>query len=115
MNYGATSVQEINTQEIPSIETIPTSLPSLPFTPSLSLPSSIMSVVMANSTLLAEPESYMAIYHELSQYNVHLNIFERLWAVSISAAPSSTDQTYTDHRHRAGTPTCRTMSLPPAS
>lgn len=35
---------------------------------------------MSNSTLLAQPESYMAIYHELSQYNVHLNIFERLWA-----------------------------------
>ena len=38
---------------------------------------------MSNSTLLAQPESYMAIYHELSQYNVHLNIFERLWAVSV--------------------------------
>jgi hypothetical protein len=44
---------------------------------------------MSNSTLLAQPESYMAIYHELSQYNVHLNIFERLWAVSTPIPPSS--------------------------
>jgi methylsterol monooxygenase len=36
---------------------------------------------MSNSTLLAQPETYMAIYHELSHYNVHLNVFERLWAV----------------------------------
>ncbi|TAQ85210.1 hypothetical protein B7494_g6452 [Chlorociboria aeruginascens] len=34
---------------------------------------------MANSTLSA-PETFMGIYDELSKYNVHLNIFERLWA-----------------------------------
>lgn len=37
--------------------------------------------VMSNSTLLSQPETYFGIYNELSKYNVHLNIFERLWAV----------------------------------
>lgn len=36
---------------------------------------------LANSTL-ATPDTYFGIYNELSKYNVHLNIFERLWAVS---------------------------------
>merc|ERR1712098_458270 len=34
---------------------------------------------VANSTLAA-PDTYFGIYNELSKYNVHLNIFERLWA-----------------------------------
>ena len=38
--------------------------------------------LMSNSTLLTSPDSYFGIYNELSKYNVHLNIFERLWAVS---------------------------------
>lgn len=37
--------------------------------------------LLANSTLAA-PDTYFGIYNELSKYNVHLNIFERLWAVS---------------------------------
>lgn len=41
---------------------------------------------MANSTLLTTPDTYFGIYNELSKYNVHLNIFERLWAVSTSKA-----------------------------
>lgn len=39
--------------------------------------------IVSNSTLLGAPETYMGIYNELSKYNVHLNIFERLWAVSL--------------------------------
>ncbi|RQM06631.1 hypothetical protein DH86_00001249 [Scytalidium sp. 3C] len=35
---------------------------------------------MSNSTLLASPETFFGIYEELTKYNVHLNIFERLWA-----------------------------------
>ena len=38
--------------------------------------------LMANSTTFAAPGTYLGIYNELSKYNVHLNIFERLWAVS---------------------------------
>lgn len=53
---------------------------------------SAATAAMANSTLLAQPETYMAIYNELSQYNVHLNLFERLWAVSISAASYANNQ-----------------------
>ncbi|PQE17965.1 C-4 methyl sterol oxidase Erg25 protein [Rutstroemia sp. NJR-2017a WRK4] len=34
---------------------------------------------LSNSTL-ARPETFFGIYDELSKYNVHLNIFERLWA-----------------------------------
>ncbi|CAL3968067.1 unnamed protein product [Diplocarpon coronariae] len=34
---------------------------------------------LTNSTLAA-PDTYFGIYNELSRYNVHLNIFERLWA-----------------------------------
>jgi len=37
---------------------------------------------MANSTSFTGPDTYLAIYHEFSKYNVHLNMFERLWAVS---------------------------------
>merc|ERR1712225_142455 len=44
----------------------------------LSLAVAAMSFV-ANSTLAA-PDTYFGIYNELSKYNVHLNIFERLWA-----------------------------------
>jgi hypothetical protein len=36
---------------------------------------------MSNSTLLTSPDTYFGIYNELSKYNVHLNVFERLWAV----------------------------------
>ena len=39
---------------------------------------------IANSTLLSSPDTYFGIYNELSKYNVHLNVFERLWAVSTS-------------------------------
>jgi methylsterol monooxygenase len=38
--------------------------------------------IMSNSTLFTTPDTYLGIYNELSKYNVHLNIFERLWAVS---------------------------------
>ena len=38
---------------------------------------------MANSTAFAAPDTYLGIYNELSKYNVHLNVFERLWAVSL--------------------------------
>lgn len=41
-----------------------------------------MEVIANNATLLSQPETYFGIYNELSKYNVHLNIFERLWAVS---------------------------------
>jgi methylsterol monooxygenase len=37
--------------------------------------------LLSNVTLTA-PETYFGIYNELSKYNVHLNVFERLWAVS---------------------------------
>jgi methylsterol monooxygenase len=37
--------------------------------------------ILANSTMLAQPETYFGIYNEFSKYNVHLNIFERLWGV----------------------------------
>jgi hypothetical protein len=39
---------------------------------------------LANSTLATAPDTYFGIYNELSKYNVHLNLFERLWAVSRS-------------------------------
>ena len=42
---------------------------------------------VANSTLLTTPDTYFGIYNELSKYNVHLNIFERLWAVSKTDRP----------------------------
>jgi hypothetical protein len=42
----------------------------------------IMEFVASNATILSQPETYFGIYNELSKYNVHLNIFERLWAVS---------------------------------
>jgi methylsterol monooxygenase len=44
---------------------------------------------MPNSTTFAAPETYFGIYNELSKYNVHLNIFERLWAVSVHPPTSS--------------------------
>ncbi|RFU24643.1 hypothetical protein B7463_g11697, partial [Scytalidium lignicola] len=44
---------------------------------------------MSNSTLLSSPDTFFAIYEELSKYNVHLNIFERLWATKI---PTAADQ-----------------------
>ena len=50
-------------------------------TSTLSCRSPAMSFV-ANSTSFAAPETYLGIYHEFSKHNVHLNIFERLWAVS---------------------------------
>lgn len=37
-----------------------------------------MDTLMSNATA---PETYLGIYSELSKYNIHLNIFERLWAV----------------------------------
>jgi methylsterol monooxygenase len=40
-----------------------------------------MASFMSNATLAA-PETYLGIYNEMSKYNVHLNVFERLWAVS---------------------------------
>jgi hypothetical protein len=40
-----------------------------------------MEAISSNSTLLSNPDTYFEIYNELSKYNVHLNIFERLWAV----------------------------------
>lgn len=40
--------------------------------------------VLSNATIAATPETFLGIYDELSKYNVHLNIFERLWAVSAS-------------------------------
>jgi len=40
----------------------------------------------AMNTTLMSPDTYFGIYNELSKYNVHLNVFERLWAVSISYA-----------------------------
>ncbi len=42
--------------------------------------------ILSNSTLAA-PDTYFGIYNELSKYNVHLNLFERLWAVSIATRP----------------------------
>jgi methylsterol monooxygenase len=47
---------------------------------------------LSNSTLAARPETFLGIYDELSKYNVHLNIFERLWAVSASNASSCHDK-----------------------
>ena len=44
---------------------------------------------VANSTLAA-PDTYFGIYNELSKYNVHLNIFERLWAVSDPLSTTAT-------------------------
>ena len=41
----------------------------------------VMSVA-SNATLFTTPDTYLGIYNELSKYNVHLNVFERLWAVS---------------------------------
>jgi hypothetical protein len=52
----------------------------------LSHPSSLsiaMEAISSNSTLLSNPDTYFEIYNELSKYNVHLNIFERLWAVRL--------------------------------
>jgi methylsterol monooxygenase len=40
-----------------------------------------MSVLSNSTTLLTTPDTYFGIYNELSKYNVHLNLFERLWAV----------------------------------
>lgn len=42
--------------------------------------------IMSNSTLLQQPDTYIGIYNEFSKYNIHLNIFERLWAVSTSSS-----------------------------
>lgn len=39
------------------------------------------SLVANNATGLGSPETYMGVFNELSKYNVHLNLFERLWAV----------------------------------
>ncbi|TGO61959.1 hypothetical protein BCON_0023g00170 [Botryotinia convoluta] len=36
--------------------------------------------ILSNATISATPETFLGIYDELSKYNVHLNIFERLWA-----------------------------------
>jgi methylsterol monooxygenase len=41
-----------------------------------------MSIMSNSTTLFSTPDTYFGIYNELSKYNVHLNIFERLWAVS---------------------------------
>jgi methylsterol monooxygenase len=43
---------------------------------------------MANSTTLSAPDTYLGIYNELSKYNVHLSVFERLWAVSLPSGRS---------------------------
>jgi methylsterol monooxygenase len=43
--------------------------------------------LLSNSTAFTAPESYLGIYNELSKYNVHLNIFERLWAVCQQISP----------------------------
>lgn len=40
-----------------------------------------MATFFSNATMAA-PETYLGIYNEMSKYNVHLNIFERMWAVS---------------------------------
>lgn len=74
--------------------------------------------VFANSTLLQQPETFFGIYDELSKYNVHLNIFERLWAVRFdTTSEQRADRQlldlramYANHICRAGTPTCKMMS-----
>jgi len=40
-----------------------------------------MEAIVANGTaFLSQPETYSQAFEEISKYNVHLNIFERLWA-----------------------------------
>lgn len=40
-----------------------------------------MEAIVANGTVfLQQPETYSQAFEEISKYNIHLNIFERLWA-----------------------------------
>jgi hypothetical protein len=68
--------------------------------------------LLSNSTLTA-PDTYFGIYNELSKYNVHLNIFERLWAVSQSQPDRQIANA--NSRSRVGTNTCKMMSSRPES
>ena len=63
------------------------------------------SPAMSNSTLLASPDTYFGIYNELSKYNVHLNVFERLWAVSFSLIGLVVYRNANHDDHRVGMPT----------
>lgn len=64
---------------------------------------------LANSTVLAAPDTYFGIYNELSKYNVHLNMFERLWAVCYPFIAQFATVHPANYHRRAGTHTCKTM------
>jgi hypothetical protein len=65
--------------------------------------------IASNSTLFTAPDTYLGIYNELSKYNVHLNVFERLWAVSTCCGRHITPA---NNQRRVGMHTCKTMFWP---